>query len=95
MYYGLVYAAIQDIVPPPVRGRAMAAYFVVTYLGGASWGPLATGRLSDWLARQSGLTGEAARALGLHDAMYVVPALAVVLAIVLWMAARLTPAKAQ
>jgi MFS family permease len=86
MYYGLVYAAIQDIVGPEMRGRAMAAYFVVTYLGGASWGPLATGRLSDLLAKRSGLGGEAARAIGLHDAMYVVPALAVLLAAVLWIA---------
>jgi predicted MFS family arabinose efflux permease len=88
MYYGLVYAAIQDIVRPENRGRAMAAYFVVTYLGGASWGPLATGRLSDFLAHRSGLGGEAARAIGLHHAMYVVPALAVVLAAVLWIAGR-------
>jgi MFS family permease len=88
MYYGLVYAAIQDIVGPEMRGRAMAAYFVVTYLGGASWGPLATGRLSDLLAKRSGLGGEAARAIGLHDAMYVVPALAVLLAAVLWIAGR-------
>jgi MFS family permease len=88
MYYGLVYAAIQDIVRPENRGRAMAAYFVVTYLGGASWGPLATGRLSDYLAHRSGLGGEAARAIGLHHAMYVVPALALVLAGVLWIAGR-------
>jgi len=88
MYYGLVYAAIQDAVAPGMRGRAMGAYFVVTYLGGASWGPLVTGRLSDFLARRSGLGMEAARAVGLHDAMYVVPALAVVLAGVLWVAGR-------
>jgi MFS family permease len=88
MYYGLVYAAIQDVVAPAVRGRAMAVYFVVTYLGGASWGPLLTGRLSDLLARRSRLAAEASRAVGLHDAMYVIPALAVLLAAVLWMAGR-------
>jgi MFS family permease len=88
MYYGLVYAAIQDVVGPAVRGRAMAVYFVVTYLGGASWGPLLTGRLSDFLARRSGLAAEASRAVGLHHAMYVIPALAVVLAAVLWVAGR-------
>jgi MFS family permease len=88
MYYGLVYAAIQDVVRPGMRGRAMAVYFVVTYLGGASWGPLLTGRLSDILAHRSGLAAEASRAAGLHDAMYVIPALAVVLAAVLWMAGR-------
>ncbi len=87
-YYGLVYAAIQDVAGPAMRGRAMAVYFVVTYLGGASWGPLLTGRLSDFLARRSGLAPEASRAVGLHDAMYVIPALAVVLAAVLWVAGR-------
>jgi len=86
MYYGLVYAAIQDVVRPAMRGRAMSFYFVVTYLGGASWGPLVTGRLSDFLAHQSGLAGEAARAAGLHGAMYVVPALSLVLAGVLYVA---------
>ena len=88
MYYGLVYAAIQDVAGPAVRGRAMAIYFVVTYLGGASWGPLVTGWLSDFLAHRSGLAAEASRAAGLHDAMYLIPALAVVLAAVLWQAGR-------
>jgi MFS family permease len=88
MYYGLVYAAIQDVVAAPMRGRAMAVYFVVTYLGGASWGPLVTGRLSDFLARRSGLGADASRGVGLHHAMYVIPALAVLLAAVLWMAGR-------
>jgi MFS family permease len=88
MYYGLVYAAIQDVIGPAMRGRAMAVYFVVTYLGGASWGPLLTGRLSDFLARRSGLAAEASRAVGLHDAMYMIPALSLVLAAVLWVAGR-------
>ena len=94
MYYGLVYSSIQDIVEPGMRGAAMAAYFVVTYLGGASWGPLITGGLSDhfaWeAARASGsaVVTEAARAIGLHHAMYAIPAVSVVLAGVLWMGAR-------
>jgi MFS family permease len=88
MYYGLVYAAIQDVVGPAMRGRAMAVYFVVTYLGGGSWGPLITGRLSDFLARRSLLAAEASRAVGLHDAMYVIPALAILLSAVLWVAGR-------
>lgn len=94
MYYGLVYAAIQDIVAPGLRGTAMAAYFVVTYLGGASWGPLITGRLSDhfaWeAARASGsaVVTEASRAIGLHHAMYAIPVMSVVLAGVLWVGAR-------
>src|ERR1035437_6430155 len=83
MYYGLVYAAIQDVAGPEMRGRAMATYFVVTYLGGASWGPLVTGRLSDFLAHRSLLPAEAARAVGRHDGMSGIPARAVVRAAVL------------
>ena len=64
MYYGLTYAAIQDIVPPSLRGTAMAVYFMAMYLCGASFGPLATGGLSDHFAREaagSGALTEAAR----------------------------------
>jgi MFS family permease len=50
MYYGLVYSAIHDIVAPAVRATAMAVYFLAMYLCGASFGPLITGRLSDYLA---------------------------------------------
>jgi MFS family permease len=91
MYYGLVYAAINDVAPPRARGSAMAVYLMVTYLGGAAFGPLLTGMLSDRLARHAaGAAGvtEAAKAIGLHQAMYLVPALALVLAAVLWRAAR-------
>ncbi len=70
MYYGLVYAAMHDIVPPHLRGAAMGAYFAVQYLGGAAWGPLLTGRLSDHFAHAasaSGIAAEAARAVGLSS----------------------------
>jgi predicted MFS family arabinose efflux permease len=91
MYYGLVYAAINDVVAPGLRGTAMAVYLLVTYLGGAAFGPLVTGMLSDRLARLASggaaLT-EAARATGLHRAMYLIPAMALVLAAVLWGGAR-------
>jgi len=96
-YYGLVYASIQDIVEPGARGIAMATYFVVMYLGGASWGPLITGRLSDHFAgeaaRAAGLAviTEAAKAIGLHQAMYVIPLLSVMLAGVLWVAQACLP----
>jgi MFS family permease len=90
MYYGLVYAALQEMSLPSERGRTMSMYLLATYVGGASWGPLATGRLSDWLARGSGLTGEAAKAIGLHGAMYVVPVLALVLGVILWIADKRT-----
>lgn len=91
MYYGLVYAAIQDIVAPGLRGTAMAAYYTVMYLGGGAFGPLITGRLSDSFAHRAAggpLITEAARAAGLHHAMYLVPALSLALAAVLSLAAR-------
>ena len=90
-YYGLVYAAIQDIVPAQLRGTAMATYYLAMYLCGASFGPLVTGRLSDHFARAAanlGAAPDAARAIGLHDAMYLIPACSVLLTVVLWAAGR-------
>jgi len=94
MYYGLVYAAIHDIVAPAVRATAMAVYFLAMYLCGASFGPLITGRLSDSLARNaaraagSAVVGETYRAIGLHQAMFVIPALSAALAVVLYAGSR-------
>jgi MFS family permease len=94
MYYGLVYSAIQDIVAPDQRGTAMAVYFLAMYLCGASFGPLLTGKLSDVLAhRAAALAGsatmtEAFRAVGLQQAMLIIPALCVALAFVLYMGSR-------
>jgi MFS family permease len=90
-YYGLVYATMQDIVAPGLRGAAMGTYFMAMYLCGASFGPLATGGLSDHFARAaagSGAITETARALGLRQAMYLIPALSLALAAVLWAGAR-------
>ena len=90
MYYGLVYAALQDVVGPALRATAIAIYFVAMYLLGASFGPLITGALSDHLARAaagSQPVTEVFRAIGLQQAMFVVPALSVALAIVLWFGA--------
>jgi MFS family permease len=64
------------------------------YVLGASLGPLATGMLSDFFARRAmTLAGASAmaeqfRAGGLHDAMYVIPALELVCAVVLWAGSR-------
>lgn len=94
MYYGLVYAAIHDIVAPAVRATAMSVYFLAMYLCGASFGPLITGRLSDYLARSAAhaagaaAAGEAYRAIGLHQAMYVIPVMSVGLALVLYAGSR-------
>lgn len=93
MYYGLVYAAMHDVVAPDLRGTAMGAYFVVQYLGGAAWGPLLTGSLSDHFARaaaNAGAAADAARAMGLHQAMFAISALAMLLATVLWAGAAST-----
>lgn len=97
MYYGLVYAALQDIVPAPLRATAMAAYYLAMYLCGAAFGPLVTGRLSDHFARQAmaaGVASEAARAFGLNQAMYAIPLFSVLLAAALWMARHVTVRRA-
>jgi MFS family permease len=94
MYYGNVYSALQDIVAPSLRGTAMAIYFMAMYLMGASFGPILTGRLSDYFAHQAALAAgsvqvtEAAKASGLHDAMYVIPVLSLALAAVLYAGSR-------
>jgi MFS family permease len=90
-YYGLVYSSIQDIVAPAQRGTTMALYFMAMYLLGGSLGPLLTGRLSDHFARQAAGAGpitDAARAIGLQQAILVVPVLSTLLALVLYMSSR-------
>jgi MFS family permease len=47
-YYSSVYATLQDVVEPSLRGTAMALYFCAMYILGASLGPLGTGILSDY-----------------------------------------------
>jgi MFS family permease len=93
-YYGLVYSAIQDIVAPAMRGTAMAIYFLAMYLCGASFGPLLTGKLSDWMARRAADAAGAARiteafkAVGLQQAMFIIPVLSLLLALVLYCGSR-------
>ena len=97
-YYSIVYAALQDVVPASLRGTAMAVYFLAMYVLGAAFGPVATGLMSDRLtaraARAAGVLGRDAlalepfRAAGLHAALLVVPALALVMAAILWAASR-------
>lgn len=94
VYYSSVYAAIQDIVEPSLRGTAMALYFFAMYVLGGSLGPLGTGMLSDYFARQAmthaGATAmtESFKAIGLHHAMHAIPVLCLVLAAVLYAASR-------
>jgi MFS family permease len=90
-YYGTVYATIQDIIEPPLRGTAMAVYFCAMYLFGAAVGPVATGWVSDcckrWEAGGKPVT-DLHEALGLHDAMYLMPVLQAGLVVVLFAASR-------
>ncbi|HKF22998.1 MAG TPA: MFS transporter [Candidatus Angelobacter sp.] len=94
MYYGLVYAAIQDIVPPALRGTSMAIYFLVMYLLGASWGSVVVGGLSDRFARHAASAAgaatvtEAFKAIGLQQALLAIPVLSVALGLVLWAGSR-------
>jgi MFS family permease len=88
-YYGVVYATIQDIVQPALRGTTMAIYLFAMYVLGASLGPVGMGWLSDYFAGAGAVT-EASRALGLHRAMCVIPLIGLVLAVVLFQAARCT-----
>jgi MFS family permease len=101
VYYSGVYAAIQDVVEPGLRGTAMALYFFAMYVLGASLGPLGTGMLSDYFARKSmtmargTLMTEQFKAAGLHQAMHLLPLLALVLALVLFAASRTIAADMQ
>jgi MFS family permease len=94
VYYATVYAAIQDVIGPRLRGTAVAIYFCAMYVLGASFGPLGLGMLSDHFARRAmreagaAAMTEAFKAVGLHDAMYAIPVLAVLASLALFAAAR-------
>ncbi|HKU13190.1 MAG TPA: MFS transporter [Steroidobacteraceae bacterium] len=86
VYYATVYSAIQDVVPPRLRGTAVALYFFAMYVLGASFGPPIMGRLSDHFAETAMLAAGASdmttafRATGLHAAMYIMPVLMLICA---------------
>jgi MFS family permease len=94
VYYVTVYPAIQDVVEPSLRGTAMALYFMAMYFLGGSFGTLILGMLSDYFAKAAMIAAgattmsEAFRAAGLYSAFYVVPLISLVLAGVLFAAAR-------
>ena len=77
-----------------MRGTAMAIYFCAMYCLGAVLGPVGTGWVSDLLARRAATADGAAtvnevhKAVGLHDAMYLIPALNAALVVVLFAASR-------
>ncbi len=98
VYYSTVYPAIQDVIEPSLRGTAMSLYFFAMYVLGAALGPLGTGLASDFFtARAAQAAGvieltqpslEPFRAAGLHSAMYIIPALGLLLTLVLYAASR-------
>jgi len=91
-YYSGVYATIQDITEPASRGTAMAVYFCAFYVLGAAPGPYLLGMLSDFLASRAArlevITEPQAKAIGLHQALYVMPILGIALVIVLFIGSR-------
>ena len=96
VYYSTVYSTIQDVVEPSMRGTAMALYFFAMYVLGASFGPVLTGYLSESYTRSAASAAgvvastkdalEPFRAAGLHSAMYLIPVLGGLLALVLFAA---------
>jgi MFS family permease len=92
-YYATVYAAIQDVIAPELRATAVAVYFFAMYIAGAAMGPLLTGVLSDRLTRRAMLEAHASgpiepfKAIGLHQAMYIIPLFMAGAALVLFAAA--------
>ncbi len=93
-YYTCVYPAIQDVVEPRLRATAVAVYFAGMYLLGGAFGPVVVGALSDALAerarRAAGVESmtEAFKAIGLHDAMFLIPVTLLLTAIFVFLASR-------
>lgn len=94
VYYVTVYAAVQDVVEPGLRGTAMALYFFAMYVLGGSFGTTILGWLSDYYASQAmteageTVLAPAFRAAGLHSAFYVVPIVSLLLTLVLLAGSR-------
>jgi MFS family permease len=99
IYYVTVYPAIQDVVEPNLRGTAMALYFFAMYVLGGAFGSKVVGMLSDNFAMRAGakagvivanakLLPAEFRAIGLHEAFYAAPVVSLLLAGVLFAAAR-------
>lgn len=78
-YFTCVYTAIQDVVEPRLRATAMAMFMAGLYLLGGAMGPIGVGLLSDYFANAAmlkagaGEMNETFKAVGLHDAMFLIP----------------------
>ena len=93
-YYTSVYPAIQDVIEPRLRATAVALYFAGMYLLGGAFGPVVVGGLSDALAKSAMAAAgaremtDAFRAVGLHDAMYLIPVALLLTALFVFLASR-------
>ncbi|OLU15208.1 MFS transporter [Pseudomonas sp. PA1(2017)] len=100
-FYTCVYTAIQDVIEPRLRATAMALYFAGLYLLGGGLGPIAVGLLSDHFASAAMLAAgademsETFKAVGLHDALYLVPVALLLTMLALLQASRHFVADAQ
>lgn len=93
-YFTCVYTAIQDVVEPRLRGTAVALFFAGLYLLGGGMGPVVVGLLSDHYAHAAMLAAgatemtEAFKAIGLHDAMLLIPVAFILTTLALLQASR-------
>ncbi|WP_295473539.1 MFS transporter [uncultured Pseudomonas sp.] len=93
-FYTCVYPAIQDVVEPRLRATAMAVFFAGLYLLGGGLGPVVVGWLSDHFAVQAMQAAgavemsEAFKAVGLHGALYLIPAALLATLVFLLLATR-------
>jgi MFS family permease len=110
-YYSTVYSTVQDVIEPSLRGTAMALYFCAMYGLGGAFGPPVLGAVSDYCTAQAavqagvsldGLEGKARQQAvepfkpkGIHDAMYLLPAVNLALAVVLFAGSRTVATDAE
>lgn len=93
-FYTCVYTAIQDVVEPRLRATAMALFFAGLYLLGGGLGPVVVGLLSDHFAHSAMAAAgaeqmsEVYKAVGLHDAMYLIPVALFMTLVFLYLASR-------
>lgn len=97
VYFTTAYPAIHDVVPPQLRATAIAVFFAMFYVLGAAFGPLIVGALSDHVAETAMKAAgahqmsEAFRAIGLHASLFIVPAMLLVTAVLIVLAALRFP----
>lgn len=94
LYIVCVYPTVQELVVPELRATAMAVFFAAFYLGGAAFGSVVVGAVSDHLATAAQLAAGAMqltdrhRAIGLHDALMLVPVALLIGSFAAWRASQ-------